>query len=374
MKIPFLDLKSINKQYRKEIIESIADVIDTGWYIQGQQVDNFEKEFANFCGAKFCVGVGNGLDALTLVLRAWKLMGKITDGDEVIVPANTYIASILAITETNLVPVLIEPNYDTYNIDAEKIESAISSKTKVILPVHLYGRLCDIENIKKIAKENNLLVLEDSAQSHGAEINNVRSGAWGDASAFSFYPGKNLGAMGDAGAVTTSDFELASVIKAIGNYGSEKKYHNLYEGVNSRLDEIQACILRVKLKGLQQEIAWRRMVANIYLQNINNELIKLPLQKHVKAENFLSHVWHLFVVRTKLRDLFQKYLIENGVETVIHYPIPPHKQKAYQAYEFHNQSFLLTQNMSEQVLSLPISSAISVEQALYIAEIINKYE
>jgi len=373
MKIPFLDLKLINSGYRKEVIESICEVIDSGWYIQGQQVSAFEKDFSNYCGTKYCIGLANGLDALTLCLRAWKEMGKISDGDEVIVPANTYIASILAISENNLVPVLVEPCDDSFNIDPNKIESVITEKTKVILQVHLYGQLSEVKIIDEISKKYKLLVLEDSAQSHGAEKDGIRSGAWGDASAFSFYPGKNLGAMGDAGAVTTNDPELASVIKAIGNYGSHKKYHNLYQGINSRLDEIQACILRVKLKGLQHEIFWRRKIAAIYLKKIINPSVKLPLQKNIDVENLLSHVWHLFVIRLNSRDRLQKYLIEKGVETVIHYPIPPHLQKAYQVSNLNLKKFSITESMSQQVLSLPISSAVSEEQALYIAETINDY-
>ncbi len=374
MRIPFLDLKFINNCYRKEVIESICEVIDSGWYIQGQQVDTFEKEFSNYCGTEHCIGLANGLDALTLCLRAWKEMGKISDGDEVIVPANTYIASILAITENNLVPVFVEPCDDSFNRYPNKIESVITKKTKVVLQVHLYGQLSDVELIRDIAKKHNLLVLEDSAQSHGAEKNGVKSGGWGDASAFSFYPGKNLGAMGDAGAVTTNDSDLASVIRAIGNYGSHKKYHNTYQGINSRLDEIQACILRVKLKGLQKEIHWRRKIATIYLQRINNQSVQLPLPKNVDVAAFLSHVWHLFVVRVNLRDRFQKYLSDKGIETVIHYPIPPHQQVAYRGWNFYSKNYPITQNMSQQVLSLPISSAISEKEALYIAEMINNYE
>lgn len=374
MKIPFLDLKLINDSYREEIIQSISDVVDSGRYIHGQQVSAFEKEFSEFCGTQHCVGLANGLDALIVSLRAWKEMGKISDGDEIIVPANTYIASILAITENNLVPILIEPDDNSFNIDPNKIESAITKKTKVILAVHLYGQLAEVEKIREIANNNNLLVLEDSAQSHGAERSGIRSGAWGNASAFSFYPGKNLGAMGDAGAITTNDSEFALAIRAISNYGSHKKYHNIYQGINSRLDEIQACILRIKLRRLNQEILWRRKIANIYLRKINNSLIRLPLQKEINVENLLSHVWHLFVIRLNSRDLFQNYLIDKGIETVIHYPIPPHKQSAYRNYDFHNKDFLITENMCQQVLSLPISSAISEEQAIYIADMINNYE
>ena len=262
--IPFLDLKIINAQYRNELAQAAIDVIDSGWYVQGEQVEVFEREFADYCGAKHCIGVANGLDALILTLRAWKELGKLKEGDEVIVPANTYIASILAITENRLVPVLVEPDVDSYNLCPRNTEAAITPKTKAILPVHLYGQLADMPAIMDIAKRHNLLVLEDSAQAHGASMSGKKSGNWGDASGFSFYPGKNLGALGDGGAVTTNDDELAQTIRALGNYGSHKKYQSLYKGVNSRLDEIQAAILRVKLRYLEMEIIQRRKPSSHY--------------------------------------------------------------------------------------------------------------
>ena len=261
--ISFLDLKNINQQYRAELIEACTRVIDSGWYIGGNELEQFEKNFAEYCGVKFAVGVANGLDALILTLRAWKELGKLQDGDEVIVPSNTYIASILAITANNLEPILVEPDITTYNIDSTKIEAAITSRTKVILPVHLYGQLADMPAIIEIAKKYNLLVLEDSAQSHGTQINGKKAGNWGDASGFSFYPGKNLGALGDAGAVTTNDEQLAQMLRALRNYGSHEKYKNLVPGVNSRLDEIQAAILDIKLKFLDSETHHRRKIASL---------------------------------------------------------------------------------------------------------------
>ena len=365
MMIPFLDLKGLNAQYRDELIEACTRVIDSGWYIQGNECKEFDKEFASYCGAKFAIGVANGLDALILILRAYKEMGIISDGDEVIVPSNTYIASILAISQNNLVPVLVEPDINTYLIDPSKIEEKITSKTKAILPVHLYGQTCEMDKINDIAKKHNLKVIEDSAQSHGAYFKDKRSGNLGDASGFSFYPGKNLGALGDGGAVTTNDAELASTIKALGNYGSHKKYENLYKGVNSRLDEIQAALLRVKLRYLDKEVEKRREIANYYLQNIKNENIILPT---LRAED--NHVWHLFVIRTSKRDELQKYLLDNGVQTLIHYPIPPHNQNAYK--EWNNESYPISEQIHTEVLSLPISGVQNLENTKNIVEKLNE--
>ena len=275
--IPFLDLKSINAQYRAEMIEACTRVIDSGWYIGGKELERFEKNFAEYCDTKYCIGVANGLDALILTLRAWKELGKLQSGDEVIVPANTYIASILAISANHLTPVLVEPDTYTCNIDPKKIEAAITPKTRAILPVHLYGQIADMPAIMRIAEKYNLLVLEDSAQAHGASITGKKVGNWGHASGFSFYPGKNLGALGDAGAITTNDAELAQMLKALRNYGSHEKYKNLVQGVNSRLDEIQAAMLDMKLKYLDQEIQHRRYIANLYLNGIKNPLVQLPL-------------------------------------------------------------------------------------------------
>jgi len=366
MPVPFLDLKAVNAQYRDELKEACSRVIDSGWYIQGKECDAFENEFAMYCSAKHAIGVANGLDALILIFRAYKELGIMKDGDEVIVPANTYIASILAISENGLVPVLVEPNINTYNIDPLKIEEKISSKTKAILAVHLYGQVAEMATINSIAKKHNLKVIEDSAQAHGAYFKDKRTGNLGDASGFSFYPGKNLGALGDGGAVTTNDDELARVIRALGNYGGEKKYENIYKGTNSRLDEIQAAMLRVKLRHLDDEIKKRREVANYYLDNIKNENIILPT---IKYQN--SHVWHLFVIRTSKRDELQKYLSENGIQTLIHYPIPPHKQIAYK--EFNNISYSISEQIHDEVLSLPISGIQNLKDTTKIVKLLNEY-
>lgn len=365
--IPFLDLKKINAQYQNELKEACARVIDSGWYIMGEELTAFEIEFAAYCGTKHAVGVANGLDALTLTLRAWKELGKIKAGDEVIVQANTYIASILAITENDLVPVLVEPNPVTYNLDPEIVREAITPKTKIILPVHLYGLISPMPEIIEIAEEFNLLVLEDSAQAHGAEINGKRSGNWGDAAGFSFYPGKNLGALGDAGAITTNDDELAQTVKALRNYGSYKKYKNLYKGVNSRLDEIQAAMLRVKLRHLEIETSRRRQIAEMYCQGINNPRIILP----VNITDFKAHVWHLFVIRCKEREALQQYLENQGIQTLIHYPIPPHKQQAYSSYA--DMSLPLTEQNHKQVLSLPLDPTMSDEDIQYVIKTTNLF-
>ncbi len=364
--ISFLDLKGLNAQYKAELIEACTKVIDSGWYIQGNECQEFETEFAQYCGTKYAIGVANGLDALILILRAYKELGIMKDGDEVIVPSNTYIASIFAISQNNLVPVLVEPDINTYLIDPNKIEEKITSKTKAILPVHLYGQTCEMDAINEIAKKYNLKVIEDSAQSHGAYYKDKRSGNLGDASGFSFYPGKNLGALGDGGAVTTNDEELALAIKALANYGSHKKYENLYKGFNSRLDEIQAAMLRVKLRYLDNEVEKRREIASYYLQNIKNENIILPT---LRAED--NHVWHLFVIRTSKRDELQKYLLDNGIQTLIHYPIPPHKQNAYK--EWNNESYPISEQIHDEILSLPISGVQSLEDSMKIVQVINDF-
>lgn len=368
--IPFLDLKDINSQYRDALIEACERVVDSGWYIAGKELEQFEENFAEYCGVKFAIGVANGLDALILTLRAWKELGKLKDGDEVIVPSNTYIASILAITANNLTPVLVEPDVATYNIDPSKIEVAITPKTKVILPVHLYGQLAPMPEIMEIAKKHNLLVLEDSAQSHGAQIENKKAGNWGDASGFSFYPGKNLGALGDAGAVTTNDEELAQMLRALRNYGSHEKYKNLVPGVNSRLDEIQAAMLDVKLKYLDQEVIHRRKIAAFYLERIHNPLIELPLS-NINAEKYQQHVWHLFVIRTKHRQALQKYLVESGVQTLIHYPIPPHKQQAYK--DWNELSYPVSEQIHAEVISLPIGPTLSLDDAEKVIQLCNSF-
>lgn len=365
--IPFLDLKAINQQYRDEILEAITKVVDSGWYIQGTEVKDFEQEFSDYCGTKYCIGVANGLDALTLTLRAWKEMGKLKDGDEVIVPANTYIASILAITENNLVPVLVEPDLVTYNLCPKNTEAAITKKTRVILPVHLYGQLADMPAIMAIAKRHNLLVLEDSAQAHGASIDGKKAGNWGDASGFSFYPGKNLGALGDAGAVTTNDEELAQTIRAISNYGSHKKYENLYQGVNSRLDEMQAAILRVKLRHLDTDITARRAVAKTYMDGISNPNITLP-----DWQSEETHVFHLFVIRNNKRSELQQHLLDHDIQPLVHYPLPPHKQQAYNQWATH--SYPTTEMIHNQVLSLPIGPTLSTDDLEKIVKVVNNFK
>lgn len=366
--IPFLDLKAINAQYHQELINACTDVIDSGWYITGKYLEKFEQNFSKYCGVKHTIGVANGLDALILTLRAWKELGKLKEGDEVIVPANTYIASILAITENKLKAVLVEPDLNTYNLCPQNVEKAITEKTKAILVVHLYGQIAPMPEIMEIAKEHNLLVLEDSAQAHGAEIAGIKVGNWGNASGFSFYPGKNLGALGDAGAITTNDDELAEILKALRNYGSHKKYENLAPGVNSRLDEIQAAMLDVKLAYLDKETEYRRKIAQLYLSGITNPNIILPLN-NINAEEYKQHVWHLFVVRCKDRNRLQQFLLDNGVQTLIHYPIPPHKQQAYK--EWNNLSFPISEQIHQEVLSLPISPVMDMADVQEVINILN---
>lgn len=365
--ITFLDLQAVNHQYHQELKAACARVIDSGWYIMGNELNEFEIEFARYCGTKHAIGVANGLDALNLVLRAWKELGKLQSGDEVIVQANTYIASILAITENDLVPVLVEPNPETFNLEPTQVKAAITSRTKAILPVHLYGQLSPMPELMAIAAEFDLLVLEDCAQAHGAELQGKRAGNWGHAAGFSFYPGKNLGALGDAGAVTTNEDELAQTIRALRNYGSHKKYENLYQGVNSRLDEIQAAMLRVKLPYLSDETTKRQNIAKKYLTGIKNPLIVLP-----SVDMDSSHVWHLFVVRCKQRQRLQEWLSKHDIQTLIHYPIPPHKQ---QAYEFMaNINLPLTEAIHNEVISLPLDSVISNEEIEYIISTLNKFQ
>nr|WP_314531321.1 DegT/DnrJ/EryC1/StrS family aminotransferase [uncultured Pseudomonas sp.] len=358
--IKFLDLKAINHEVRDELLDACARVIDSGWYIGGEELQRFEEAFAEYCGVKHCVGVANGLDALSLTLRAWKELGRLHDGDEVIVPANTYIASVLAITENGLVPVLVEPDPLTYNLNVHNVEQAITSRTKVLLPVHLYGLLSDMPALISIAEQHGLLVLEDSAQSHGASHNGRKAGAWGDASGFSFYPGKNLGALGDAGAITTDDEELAQVLRALRNYGSHEKYQNLYRGVNSRLDEIQAAVLSVKIKYLDAQVTRRREIVQTYLQGIKNTQITLPVPTGTQVMEFEEHVWHLFVIRTTHREALQKHLQDEGVQTLIHYPIPIHKQKAYA--ELSALSLPITEAIHHEVLSLPLGPTMTSEE------------
>lgn len=370
--ISFLDLKSVNAQYRDELVDACTRVIDSGWYVSGQELAQFELEFAHYCGSQFAIGVANGLDALTLVLRAWIEMGKLKEGDEVIIPANTYIASILAITENKLVPVLVEPDLTTYNLCPIKAEAAITAKTRVILPVHLYGLMSNMPEIMDIARRYNLLVLEDAAQAHGASLNAIKAGNWGDASGFSFYPGKNLGALGDAGVITTDDSELADTVRALRNYGSVEKYKNIFQGVNSRLDEIQAAMLRVKLRHLDMATTYRRNVAATYLHSINNPSIILPVNSYVTdIQYYTNHVWHLFIIRCEQRKELQKYLLEQGVEALIHYPIPPHQQQAYK--KWNARSFPVSELIHQQVLSLPIGPTISRAEVQKVITTVNGF-
>lgn len=353
--IPFLNFKDINSKYKQELLDAISSVIDSGQYILGEQGESFEKKFSEYCGVAHTVGVGNGLDALTLIFRAYKELGIFHDGDEVLVPANTYIASILSITENNLKPVLVEPDMGTYNIDVGLLEEHITEKTKAILVVHLYGMVGYSEKMQEIADKHGLKIIEDSAQAVGATYRGRKVGSLGNASGMSFYPSKNLGALGDAGAVTTSDSKLAKVVRALRNYGSEEKYYNKYLGVNSRMDELQAAVLEIKLAYLDRENSIRRNIAKQYIDNIGNN--KLILPPNVTNE---SHVWHLFVVRVDNREEFAKHLQNNGVGYLVHYPVPPHKQKAYA--EWNDQTYPITEKIHDTVISLPLHPTLTDEE------------
>jgi dTDP-4-amino-4,6-dideoxygalactose transaminase len=369
--IPFLDLKSTNQKYREHLISAATRVIDSGWYILGREVKAFEQEFANYCGTNHCVGVANGLDALTLTLRAWKELKKLQDYDEVIVPANTYIASILAITENRLKPVFVEPDELNFNLCPDQVRAAITPKTKAIVVVHLYGQLAPMKELMTIADKHQLLVLEDSAQAHGAMMDGQRAGNWGHASGFSFYPGKNLGALGDAGAMTTNDPELAQTVRALANYGSQKKYENLYQGLNSRLDEMQAAFLRIKLLDLDREIRKRQEIAVAYAQGIDNSLIRTPISRDITWQTSGHHAFHLFVVRVKQRAAFQAHLQAAGIETLIHYPIPPHHQQAYKEYS--GLKLPLTEAIHREVVSLPIDPSMTDEHIRQVISACNNY-
>ena len=366
--VKFLDLMTINLAHEKELTEAFSRVLHSGWYIKGKELEAFEVDFAKYCGTKHCIGVANGLDALILIIEAYKLMGIFQEGDEIIVPSNTYIASVLAITRNKMVPVFAEPNELSFNIDPENVRKLLSPKTKAILAVHLYGQCADVDPLLEICREHKLKLIEDSAQSQGAMYKGRRSGSLGDASGFSFYPGKNLGALGDAGAITTNDSELAEVILALHNYGSKVKYENLYPGVNSRLDELQAALLNVKLKYLDAENEARRQRAAVYLDKIANPLIKLP---EVAGGN--EHIWHIFAVRIahNLRNRFRDYLAENGIQTVVHYPIPPHKQKAYS--EFNQWSLPVAEAIHNDVISLPLSPVMPFDELDYVIEVSNQF-
>jgi dTDP-4-amino-4,6-dideoxygalactose transaminase len=374
--IKFLDLKKINEPYEIAFQEKLKSVLASGWYILGKEVQEFETNFAQYCGAKYCVGVGNGLDALTLIFKGYIQLGKLQKGDEVIVPANTYIASILAILQADLVPVLVEPKLETYNLDPSLIENKITSRTKAILAVHLYGQLAEMDAINEIAVKNNLIVMEDAAQSAGAISPLTPEGgikesktAPSSGAAYSFYPGKNLGALGDGGAVVTNDAELAKTIRSIRNYGSETKYQNDFIGVNSRLDELQASFLNLKLPNLNADNEKRRAIAKRYLSEIKNDKIILPTVSLRGTKQ--SHVFHLFIIRTQNRNDLQKYLAENNIETMIHYPIPPHQQKAF--LEWNHLSFPITEKIDNEVLSLPISPVMTMDEVSFVISILNKY-
>jgi dTDP-4-amino-4,6-dideoxygalactose transaminase len=333
----------------------------------GSELEQFEAAFARYCGVAHAIGVANGLEALTLTLRAWKELGRLRDGDEIVVPANTYIASVLAITENRLVPIFAEPSMDSFNLDPAGIEQAIGPRTRVVLPVHLYGRLADMPEIMRIAASHGLLVLEDSAQAHGASMHGRKAGSWGQAAGFSFYPGKNLGALGDAGAVTTNDDELNRVLRALRNYGSHEKYKHYYQGTNSRLDEIQAAILGVKLRYLDAQNARRREIARLYLGGIRNLAIRLPLS----AESDEQHVWHLFVIRSEQRNALQAHLTACGIQTLIHYPIPPHKQQAYSAHN--SLSLPVTERIHREALSLPIGPTMTAADVQQVVNACNSF-
>lgn len=360
--IKFLDLEKINNRFRTEIDARIKTILDKGWYLLGEEHEKFTKNFAEYCGTKYCLGVANGLDALNLIIKGYGF----SEGDEIIVPANTYIATILAITQNNCTPILVEPDINTYNINPDLIEEKITDKTKAIMVVHLYGQAVEMEKIWQIAKKYNLKVIEDSAQAHGAMYKNRKTGNLGDASAFSFYPGKNLGAMGNGGCITTNDEELYNKVKAIANYGSDRKYHHIYKGVNSRLDEIQAAVLDVKLKYLDEDNNKRKEIAKYYTESIKNSKIILP-----KTYNSDAHVYHVFAVRTENRDDFQKYLTENDIQTIIHYPTPPHKQEAYK--EWNNLSLPITEEIHKTIISIPMSPVLTKEEVDKVIDVINKY-
>lgn len=365
--IKFLDLQKINLAHQQEIEASLLETFRSGWYLLGSRVSAFEKQLATYTGAPNAIGVANGLDALRLIFRAYIELGVMQAGDEVIVPANTYIASLLALSDNGLVPVLVEPDLNSFNLDLTKVEAQINGKTRAILLVHLYGQIVFSAELQALASKHQLKIVEDNAQAIGASWSGIKSGNLGDAAGFSFYPGKNLGALGDAGAVTCKDDQLAETIRAIANYGSKEKYVNRYQGLNSRLDELQAAVLQVKLKYIDQENQVRREIAMQYLSRIVNENVVLP----VIPESPEMHVWHLFVIRTRQRTALQKYLTAHGVQTLIHYPIPPHKQQAYA--EMNHLSLPITEKIHDEVLSLPISPVMEEHEVIRVIELINQF-
>lgn len=359
-KIDFLSLKAVNTPYEAEIGQAMSEVVGSGWYILGNNVRQFEKDWADYCGTRYCIGCGNGLDALRLVLLAWMELGKIAPGDEVIVPANTYIATILAVSDCGLTPVPVEPDPETMLISSDKIVKAITAKTRVILPVHLYGQRCEID--EQLIKDKGLLILEDCAQAHGTH--NIAHSTPHIAQSWSFYPTKNLGALGDAGAVTTDDEELAEMVRRIANYGSSSRYVNVVKGVNSRMDELQAAVLSIKLRDLDRCNEHRREIAHRYNTEICNPLIVLP---KVKTES----VYHLYTVRCEKRDELQKHMAQKGIETQVHYPTPPHKQKAYK--EWNHLSLPITEHIAKTILSIPCNPALTNEEIDRIIEALNSF-
>lgn len=365
--IKFLDLKKITQKHSLEIYEAVNRVVDSGWYLQGKENESFEVNYADYIGAKYCVGVANGLDALRLILRAYMEMGLMEEGDEIIVSANTYIASILAITDNKLVPILVEPSIETYQIDDRLIEAAITAKTKGIMLVHLYGQCAYTGRISQICSKHKLKLIEDNAQAHGCKFNGRKTGSLGDAAGHSFYPGKNLGAFGDAGAITTDDKVLADMVRTLANYGSHKKYVFEHQGLNSRLDEIQAAVLNVKLKHLDEDTLERKKVAKYYIENIKHPEITLPI-----VSDWDAHVFHLFTIRTPRRNELQQYLLANGVQTLIHYPIPPHKQICYA--EWNDLFFPITEMIHDEELSLPMSPVITEEEMKHVIESVNLFD
>jgi len=366
--IKFLDLQKINLLHQEKIEARMLTAFRSGWYLLGAEVKQFEENLSAYIGCKHTIGVANGLDALRLIFKAYIELGILQEGDEVIVPANTYIASVLAVTGNNLIPVFVEPDDTTFNIDLEKIEAAITHKTRAIMVVHLYGRVVFSDVLQALAQKHSLKIVEDNAQAIGAEYNSIKTGNLGDASGFSFYPGKNLGALGDAGAVTTNDDTLATTIRALANYGSAQKYINRYKGLNSRLDEIQAAVLDEKLNHLDAENNIRREIAEYYISNITNPLITLPQI----PENKREHVWHLFVIRAQERDRLHQYLTNHGIQTLIHYPIPIHHQEAYA--ELSHLSLPITEAIHKEVLSLPISPVLTNDEMKTIVEVVNSFQ
>lgn len=366
MQVPFLSLKDITAKYADELHEAVNRVVDSGWYLQGNENKQFEKDYAHYIGTKYCVGVANGLQALELMIRSYKMLKGWQDGDEIIVQANTYIATILSISQNNLKPVLVEPNEKTLALDIESIEKAITKKTRALMIVHLYGRCLYNEKIADLCKKHNLKLFEDNAQAHGCAFGEKKTGSFGDAAAHSFYPGKNLGAFGDAGAVTTNNEEIANLVRTLANYGSSKKYVFDYIGENSRLSEMDAAVLDVKLRHLDDDNNRRKQIAKMYYGGIKNPLIKMP-----SALPFEQNVFHIFPVFTERRDEFQDYLKNHEIGTIIHYPVPPHKQQAYK--EWNSLSFPVTEKIHAEELSLPMSPTLTDEQVQYVIETINKW-